>query len=118
LRFHAGSNPPSVEIGQRLALEKLHHEKTDARRLADVVQRADVRMAQRGNDARLALEALAELRIVGGVRRQNLDCDPPIEPRVARLVHLAHAAGADRRQNLVRAEASSRGNRHVREARL
>ena len=37
--------------------------------LADVVQRADVRMRELRDRARLAIEALAELR-VGGERRQ------------------------------------------------
>ena len=44
--------------------------------------------------------------------RQDLDRDGAIQARVARLVDLAHSAGADWREDLVRAEASSGGQRH------
>ena len=44
--------------------------------------------------------------------RQDLQRDVAIQPRVARAVDLAHAAGAERRQNLVRTDASAAGKRH------
>ena len=47
----------------------------------------------------------SESRVVGEVLRQHLDRDVALEARVARAVDLAHAAGAERRQDLVRAEA-------------
>ena len=50
---------------------------------------------KRGDRARLAVEALAQRRVGGELRGQDLDRDRAIEPRVARLVDLAHAAGAD-----------------------
>jgi len=40
-------------------------------------------------------------------RRQDLDGDIPLQPRVVRAVHLAHAARSDGRQDLVRTQASS-----------
>ena len=49
---------------------------------------------KRGDGSRLALEARAELRVGRELRRQHLDRDHAIEPRVARLVDLAHPAGA------------------------
>ena len=52
-------------VGQRLALEKLHDEKRRAVVLADVVERADVRMLELRERARFALEARAELRVGG-----------------------------------------------------
>ena len=42
---------------QRLAFEVFHHQEVDALVAADVVQGADVRMVQRRDGARLALEA-------------------------------------------------------------
>ena len=48
---------------------------------------------------RLALEALAQLRIGGERARENLDRDGAVEARVARLVDLAHAAGAEQRDD-------------------
>ena len=44
--------------GQRLAFEVLHDEEGDAVLLADIVQDADVRMVQRRDGARFAIEAL------------------------------------------------------------
>ena len=83
-------------VGERLAFEVLHDQVVDAVLLADVVERADVRMAERGDRLRLALEAEAELRVAGEVRRQHLDRDGAVEARVARAVDLAHAARAER----------------------
>jgi len=58
-----------------------------------------------------AVESLATLRIVRGVRRQDLDgddtIDDTIEARVARAVDLAYAAGAERGNDLAWTEASS-----------
>ena len=99
-------------LSERLAVEQLHHEERRAVVLADVVQRADVRMGQLRDRARFAIEALAELRIGGERGGQHLDGDRAVEPRVARAIDLAHPAGAEGRQDLVRAEFRSRGQ-HV-----
>ena len=40
---------PSQPVRERLAFEILHHQEVDAILVADVVQRADVRMIQRGD---------------------------------------------------------------------
>jgi hypothetical protein len=69
-------------------------------------------MGQLGDRPCLAVEPLAELRIGGELLRQDFDGDGPIEPRVARAIDLAHAPGADRRENLVRAEAGAWLERH------
>ncbi len=50
--------------GERFALEVLHDEEIDAAFVTDVVQRADVRIAQRRNRARLAFEPLLHLGVV------------------------------------------------------
>ena len=81
---------------------------------ADVVDRDDVGMRECGNGPGLTVEPLAELRIHPAARRQDLDRDLPVQARVARTVHLAHSAGADGRQNLVRAEACSGVERQAR----
>ena len=80
------------------------------RRLArpDVVERADVRMRQLRDGPRLALEALAAARVVGEIAGEHLDRDVAIEPRVARAIDLAHAAGAERPEDLERAEPAAR----------
>ena len=99
--------------GERLALEILHHQVVDVAVAADVVHHADVRMGERGHGARLALESQPSLGIRGEILRQDLDGDRPIEPRVAGLVDLAHAAGAERRLKLIRAETSASGKGHA-----
>ena len=50
-------------VGQRLALEELHHQVVGAVLVPDVEERADVRVAERRDGARLAREALARLRV-------------------------------------------------------
>ena len=57
-----------------------------------------MRMVQGGDGARFLLEPLAVRPV------QNLDGDDAIQPRVARLLHLAHAACTDRREDLVGAK--------------
>jgi hypothetical protein len=100
----------SGTFGQRLSsvspIEKTPMtEKVDAVLVADVVQRADVGMRQPGDGAAPSpLEALAELRSGARSGGRTLIGDGAIEPRIARAIHLAHAACAKRRLNLVRAE--------------
>ena len=72
--------------------------------LTDVIERADVRMIEARDRSRFALEPLRNADSKH-VRRENLDRDRAIEPRVARLVDLAHAARAERREDFVGAEA-------------
>ena len=61
-------------------------------------------MIERGEDLRLALEAGEAVGIGGEGRWQELEGDVAVEPRVARAVDLAHAAGADCRDDLVWAQ--------------
>ena len=99
-------------LAQGFALEQL---RDDVRRLAldvHVVDRDDVGMAERRGGPRLLLEAAEPIGPGGDRRRQHLDGDVAAEPGVARAEHLAHASGADRRDDLVRAEARAGGHRH------
>ena len=67
----------------------------------------DVRMIQRRERLRFALEAGQAIGISRERVGQDLDRDVAIQLRVARAIHLAHAAGADRRGDLVGAEAGA-----------
>ena len=91
-----GQRPARQPAGQRLALQVLHDEEGDAFLLADVVEHADVRMVHRPDRPRFAVEPLAQLRVVGEDRREDLDGDGAVEPGVAGLVDLPHPAGPDR----------------------
>src|SRR6516164_8999219 len=77
---------------QRAALDVLQHE----RLRPNVVDLADMRMIQRGNRTRFLLESS---RVLG---LQPLNRDDAVQPRVARLPDLTHAARPERRQNFVR----------------
>ena len=69
--------------------------------------------AEREIVARLALEALPQLRVGRQVLGQHLDGDGALEARVARPVDLAHAARADRREDFVGAEPMACGKRQI-----
>ena len=92
---------------ERLALQVLHHQEVGVSLPADVEQRADVRMVQPGDGLRFALEALLHFEVLGKVRREHLDGHRAVQPGIGRLVYLAHAAGADRRNDLVGPESGA-----------
>ena len=96
---------------QRLALEELHDEKRapSCSPMSYSVQMCgcvscEIARASRSKRSRNCGSAAA--------RRENLDGDGPVEPRVARLVDLAHAAGAEGGHDLVRAEARAGDEGH------
>ena len=90
--------------GQRLALEMRHDQVVRAIDAADVVDAADVGMVQRGDGAGLALEPGPQIGIASNLTRQDLDGDRSIEACVAGSVDLAHAAGSEGGDDLIRAE--------------
>jgi hypothetical protein len=94
---------------ERFALQELHDQERPAVLVPDVVERADVGMIQLRDRPRLAVEPFAKLRVGGQRFGQDLDRDDAIEPRIASLIDLAHAARSDGGENLVRAEAGTGG---------
>ena len=100
--------PALHELTERLAIHELHGDVDGRVRRTDLVDGDDVVVVEGGRGARLLLEAAAAIRISGELFRQDLDRHLAAQPRVARPVDLAHAAGAERRENLVRAEFLSR----------
>jgi hypothetical protein len=108
-------------VGQGLAVDQLHDERhrplsRSGRRAAvlDAVDRGDIGMIQRGEDAGLALEARQPLGIVCKRVREDLDGDVTPEPRVACAVDFAHSAGPDGGVDLVRTETGACGQWHQR----
>ena len=67
----------------------------------------DVRMIQRGERLRFAREPGQPIGIARERVGQDLDRDVAIQLGVARAIHLAHAAFADRRGDFVDAEAGA-----------
>ena len=89
-------------VGERLPLDVLHHdERPPVRRGADVVDRADAGMVERGRGPRLLDETAFRRGVAGTARRHELDRHGPIEIQVLREEHLAHAARAERADDLV-----------------
>src|SRR5258706_4216149 len=70
---------------------------------------ADVGMVQRGEDLRFASKAGQPVWVVRDRPAQNLQRNVTIELRVARAIDLAHAAGAERAEDLVGAEVRTGG---------
>jgi hypothetical protein len=89
---------------KRLAFEELRHDECRTGLGADVVYGEDVRVVQRRSGARLLLESMEAVEIGCHCRRQHLDGHITSEPRIVRTIHLAHPAGAEDRDDLVRTE--------------
>ncbi len=95
-----------------LALEALHDEVVHPVLMADVVQHTNVRMIQAGNRFGFAFEALLPNGIIRKLWRQNLYRHSAIKTRVAPAKHLAHAARAERRHDLIWTKFAPCGEAH------
>ena len=82
-------------LRQILALDEFHHERVQAGRFLEPIDRRDVRMIERGERLRLALEPDQPFGVRGERVRQDLDRDLATERRVCRPVDLSHPAIAD-----------------------
>jgi len=102
----AGARPLDP-LGQRLALDELEHQSAHAVAFFDPVDGGDVRMVQRGDHTRLALEAGQPARVGGERARQDLDRHIATEFRVVSAVDLAHAAPPDEGAHLEDAQPQS-----------
>ena len=85
---------------ERDALNQLEDQKRAAVCFADVVDRANVGMAEGRGGARFAFEPGPAVAVAEPVL-QDLDRDLTPEATVARAINLAHSAFAERRENLV-----------------
>ena len=93
------SNParflPRQAFGQCFPVQAFHDQERHALVMPDVVQRADVRMRQHRDSARLAVEALAHGWAGGIATEDDFDGNDAVEPRLTGAIHLAHPACAD-----------------------
>ena len=104
-RYRAFCNPRRKSF----AFQVLEHHKIGAIVFADVEEDADVGMIQAGDHARLAFKARPQVFTRGDELRQHLNRDSAIQTRVARLKYFPHAAGADGRNDFIRAELRAGG---------
>ncbi len=94
------------------ALDQLHDQSRGAAGILDAEDRGDSGVAERCEHPRLALEAREPLGVLRQVLGQHLDRDVAAEARIPRAVHLAHAADAEGRDDLVGTDARARRDRH------
>ena len=104
-RLVDGNRPADDPIGERRALDQLHHQGVYAVGVFEPVDLRDVRMIERREHPRFSPEAGEAIGIAGDGGQQDFDRDLAIERRVAGLVDLAHPARADSRRDLIRADA-------------
>ena len=98
----ASSPRARMRVGERLADEQLHHEVRRAVvELAEIVDGDDRRMVDRCRRARLLEEARGEHGVGREIAAQHLHREQAIERDVTDLVDRAHAALAERRDDLV-----------------
>src|SRR5690349_15772383 len=88
-------------LAQGFTRKKLGNHIWRAVELAEIMYREDIRVIQRSRRLRFLLKSPEAFWVAGEGRRQNLDRNLAIEPRVARPIHLAHASGAGMRDNLI-----------------
>src|SRR5439155_6001158 len=98
---------------ERFTFEVLHDQECRALVFADVVQRADVRMVQARDRARLALKPQVALGIEAKMGRQDFDCDYPVQTSVAGAIHLTHATRTQLRLDFIGPELCSRSQTHT-----
>jgi hypothetical protein len=92
--------------------KRLEDERAHAVRLLEAVDAPDVRVVERREQLGFAAEARRAHRVVREGVRQDLERDFAAELRVAGAVDDAHAAGAERADDLVRAESGAGRESH------
>ena len=100
------------EAGKRVAFDELQYQRADGPGLFESVYRGDVRMIQRREHLRFALEAREAIGVGREGVRQDLQRNVSLQPRVAGTVHLAHATGPQRRMDFVHAKSCTGSERH------
>ena len=88
------SGPLRDAMLQRDALHQFHRDERYALVFVDIVNRADIRMVQRGRSASLALESLERGRISRDAQRHKFQRHLPPQLRILSAIHHAHPAAA------------------------
>jgi hypothetical protein len=86
---------PGDAILQRLSLQAFHNYVGLLARVADLVNGADIRMAQRGRSSRLTPEAFQRMRIARQFVGQKFQRDEAAQLSVFGFVNHAHAPAAE-----------------------
>src|SRR5262245_4014407 len=86
---------------QGFAIKVFHHDKWPAVVLADIVDRANLRMIECRRSSRLVSKSFERERVSRPLFRQEFHRHEPPQSHVFRFVHYAHAAGSKLRKDLV-----------------
>ena len=89
------SGLPAIRCRRRLPLQQFHGDEGSPIGFVNFVNRADVRVVQRGRGLGLALEAAESLCVVGEFVGKELQGDVATELQVFRLIDHAHSPAAD-----------------------
>ena len=102
------------ELPEISPFDVAHGDEQLPRHLARVIDRNDVRVIDRGSEARLGQEALAKTDLSGELRREDLERDRAIQRQVVRPIHNPHAATTKQRLDPIAGElaANSRVGRY------
>lgn len=106
-RFGERQRATRQAIGECRSVDQFENQRGQPIGFLESIDSADVRVVERGEHPRFACEPCSALRVGRQVRRQDLDRDITIELAVAGAIDLAHAAGAKRGDDCVRAEPSA-----------
>ena len=98
IQFH---RRPGDHVLQRAAIQEFHGDERFSIRLADVVNRADVGVIQRGSGLRFSLKARESLRVFRHIIGQEFQRNETVQPRVLSLVDDTHASAAEAFHNAV-----------------
>ena len=99
----AAANPSATPVLERAAVDEFCYQILPAVRFTGLEDREDVGMVERGGRLRFLLEPPAGDR-VSHLRRQELDGDDTVEPRIARAIDLAHPTASEHGENVVRSQ--------------
>jgi hypothetical protein len=110
-RFVDRQRPTFQPRRKRLAVKQLQNEVVNSRLETDVVDCANVGGIERGDRACFTLEALTTVRIADPDAARNLESHVSSEARIAGPEQLAHPAGIDWTDYLVRPELAARHQR-------
>jgi hypothetical protein len=93
------NRPAGEAFGEICSLHEFHDQRGRGACLFEAVDLRDVRVIQRRQRFRLALEPHQPIGIAGERFRQHLQRDVAIEFAVARPIHLAHSACPERAED-------------------
>jgi hypothetical protein len=106
----------SVEGGdvgsQRDAWDVLRYDEWAVLHDAELEDLSDVRMPQRRDEAKMALQLLEQPGIVSGAKVEELHGDRALKPRVATQIQVRHGAARQKQLNAYLAKRSTNPARH------